>query len=221
MGVLLATLPLLLLVLAFSLAWPEHRSLYLGIGLGSFLTLVLAVGLAAPEHVDRWRRGAEAEKRTGKELSQLVRHGWTVVNDLPDNHGGNRDHVAIAPSGDVYLLDTKAYGGEISVERGVVRVRWLEDPDDGYVRDLTPRMKAVAARLAEDLSLGLGSRPWVTPVVVIWGRWAGAPHVHDGVAWVHGRALAERLAAHAGTENPERHAQVARALASLDSPDPV
>ncbi len=52
-------------------------------------------------------------------------------------------------------------------------------------------------------------------MIVIWGRWTGKPHIHDDVAWVHGDALAHRLGDHAGQDNPERHAQVARALASL------
>jgi Nuclease-related domain len=212
---LLATLPVLLLMVAFSLVWPSHRSLYLGFGVGAAAALVLAFGLAAPEHIDRWRRGAEAEKRTAGELARLVRKGWTVVHDLATPNRGNIDHVAVAPSGEVFLLDTKAPGGLISVEQGVLRVTWLEDPDDGYDRDLTPRMKAAAATLSGELSAKLGHRPWVTPVVVIWGRWAGKPHVHDGVAWVHGDVLADRLSDHAGEENSQLHGRVARALAAL------
>jgi hypothetical protein len=212
---LLAILPILSLAAALSLGWPAHRGFYLGLGIGSAMTLVVAVGLAAPEHVDRWRRGAGGERRTAKELFRPTKEGWIVVQDLPDGTGRNRDHVVIAPSGQVFLLDTKSPGGTISVQRGVLEVNWLEDPDDGYSRDLTPSMKAAAARLAEDLGASLGRRPWVTPMVVIWGRWDGAPHMHDGVAWVHGRVLAERLAAHAGEPNQEAQERVAHALRSL------
>jgi Nuclease-related domain len=212
---LLATLPVLFVMAASSLVEPAHRSLYFGVGLGSTVTLVLASGLAAPEHVDRWRRGAEAEKRTARELARLEPSGWKVLHDLVDARGTNRDHVVVAPSGKVFLLDTKAPSGIVSVERGVLRIRWLEHPDDGYERDLTPRMKGAAASLSRDLSAELGYRPWVTPVVVIWGRWTGSPHIHDDVAWVHGEVLADRLVANAGLENPPLHSRIAAALDSL------
>ena len=147
--------------------------LYLRTALGSIVTFAAALSLATPEHVERWRVGAEAEKRTAKALRRLTKRGWVVMHDLPDDYG-NRDHVAIAPSGKIFLLDTKAPGGRITIEHGVLRVRWLEDPDDGYDKDLTPRMKGAAFGLANDLAAALPHRPWVTPVVVIWGRWTGS-----------------------------------------------
>jgi len=76
-------------------------------------------------------------------------------------------------------------------------------------------MKAAAARLAGSLGQRLPRRPWVTPVVVIWGRWEGAPHFHDGVAWVHGGVLGERLADYAGEHDADKHALVSKALRSL------
>ncbi len=159
LATLLGTPPLLLVMAVSSVVWPAHGSLYFGVALGSTATLVLAFGLAAPEHVDRWRRGGEAEKRTARELAHLERRGWTLFHDVADGRGGNRDHVVVAPSGQVFLLDTKAPSGLISVERGVLRVKWLEDPDDGYDKDLTPRMKAAAARLSGDLSTSSGTGP--------------------------------------------------------------
>jgi hypothetical protein len=76
-------------------------------------------------------------------------------------------------------------------------------------------MKAAAARLSADLTTGVGALVWVTPVVVVWGRWDGKPHVHDGVAWVHGRALAERLLDHSGNPNEPKHGSAVRALRAL------
>jgi len=208
---LVAAIPILLIALVLSWIWPTYRLLYLCAALGSIVTFVAALSLATPEHVERWRVGAEAEKRTAKALRRLTRRGWVVMHDLPDDYG-NRDHVAIAPSGKIFLLDTKAPGGRITIEHGVLRVRWLEDPDDGYDKDLTPRMKGAAFGLANDLAAALPHRPWVTPVVVIWGRWDGEPHVHDDVAWVPGRLLAQRLEANAGPANPERHTRMVDAL---------
>ncbi len=133
------------------------------------------------------------------------------MHDLPDDYG-NRDHVAVAPSGEIFLLDTKAPGGMVTIEHGVLRVRWLEDPDRGYENDLTPRMKGAAAGLADELAPALPQRSWVTPVVVIWGRWDGTPHKHASVAWVHGKVLAERLSANVGAPDHARQARVVQAL---------
>lgn len=219
MGAVLVPVPVIMVVA--SLLSPAHQSFYLGTAVGVTMTLPFMLVLATPEHIDRWRRGAEGEKRTARALRPLEPNGWTIIHDLRGARG-NRDHVAIAPSGDVFLLDTKAPGGNVTVAHGVLTVRWLEDPEDGYEQHLTPRMRGAAAGLAEELGRGLDWRPWVTPVVVIWGRWDGAPHVYDDVAWVPGRLLAQRLAAHAGEQDPSRHSSVVGALTALrtdGSPD--
>ena len=208
---LVAMLPVPALSLVYASVWPMYSLLAFGVAVGSTATFALTTTLVVPEHVERWRWGAEAEKRTAKALRALARRGWIVMHDIPGDYG-NRDHVVIAPSGKVFLLDTKAPGGRVTVERGVLRVRRLDDPDDGYERDLTPRMRGDAAGLAGDLAQALPRRPWVMPVVVIWGRWDGAPHVHADVAWVHGKMLTERLLAHAGTSDPAKQARVVEAL---------
>ena len=208
---LVAMLPVPLLTLAYVSIWPAYRLFAFGTAVGSTITFALTITLVVPERVERWRWGAEAEKRTARRLRRLARRGWMVMHDLPGRYG-NRDHVVVAPSGEIFLLDTKAPGGRVTVEHGVLRVRWLEDPDDGYEKDLTPRMKGAAAGLADDLAQALPRRPWVTPVVVIWGRWDGAPHKHSGVAWVPGKALAERLSANVGSPDHARQARVVEAL---------
>jgi hypothetical protein len=201
-------------MLAFAIVWPQDSLFYLGLAAGALIALPFVVDSLAPEHVDRWRRGAEAEKRTARELRPLVTSGWTVVHDIAGRRRANHDHVAVAPSGEIFLLDSKAPGGVVTIAKGVLRVRWIEDPDDGYETDLTPRMKAAAAGLSQDLARGLAGRPWVTPVVVVWGRWDGDPHIHHGVAWVHGSIVADRLASNAGTPHPAKHAAVVAALRS-------
>ncbi len=107
-------------------------------------------------------------------------------------------------------MDSKAPGDNVTVSGGVLKVQWREDPDDGYEQELNPRMRGAAAGLAGELAVVLGRRPWVTPVVVVWGDCNGAPHVHDGVAWVHGGGFLLAVAACAGARTTEadlvRHA---------------
>ena len=208
---LAALLPVPLVMLAFASVWPAFSQFAFGVAVGSTITFALAITLAVPEHIERWQWGAEAERRTARALRALAKRGWIVMHDLSSDYG-NRDHVAVALSGEIFLLDTKAPGGRITVEQGVLRVRWLEDLDDGYEYDLTPRMKGAAAGLADDLAQALPRRPWVTPVVVIWGRWDGDLHMHSGVIWVHGKKLAERLSANVRLPDLARQARIVEAL---------
>lgn len=149
--VLLAMVPVPAVMLLSALLWPAHHSFLLGIAIGSCMTLPFVLDLAAPEHIDRRRRGAEGEKRTAKTLRSLTKQGWEILHDIAGERS-NRDHVVIAPSGEVFLLDTKAPGGNVTVSGGVLKVQWREDPDDGYEQELNPRMRGAAAGLADDLA---------------------------------------------------------------------
>ncbi|MBV8999995.1 MAG: NERD domain-containing protein [Solirubrobacterales bacterium] len=80
----------------------------------------------------RWRLGADGERATARPIRPLLRCGWTLINDTP-TAWGNIDHVLIGPPG-VFLLESKNLNGLVSIERGVLSVRWREDPDDGYER---------------------------------------------------------------------------------------
>ncbi len=142
----------------------------------------------------RWRRPAEAAQRTVRALRPIEKAGWLVEHDLATPRG-NRDHVVVGPGG-AFLLDTKVLGGEIAVEDGVLRVSWLEDPDDGYESPrLAPRMRAAASALHHDLRTQTRVSVPVRPVVVIWGRFDQRIVEHDGLAYVRGDALSEWLEA--------------------------
>jgi hypothetical protein len=81
-----------------SLFQPDHMSFYWGLGLGIALTTLVALGDSPPEHIDRWRRGAEGEKSTAKKLRRLSRDGWVLLNDI-DLGRRNIDHVLVGPPG--------------------------------------------------------------------------------------------------------------------------
>jgi hypothetical protein len=62
-----------------------------------------------------WRRGARGERRTARALRPLLRAGWTVLHDVAIPHSrANADHVLIGPPG-VFLVDTKAWHGRITL----------------------------------------------------------------------------------------------------------
>jgi hypothetical protein len=173
---------------------PEHLELFLGMGLGATLAMAIILFDSPPHHIERWRQGAEGERATAKALRRIVRDGWTLVHDV-DTGRGNIDHILVGPPG-VFVLESKNLNGTITVKSGTLAVRWREDPTDGYE---SPRLAACMRQRAAGLSGGLRSLGiagvWVQPVVVLWGSFEQRSIESDGVAWVHGPALAEVLAA--------------------------
>jgi hypothetical protein len=190
---------------------PEHFELYLGIGLGIAVTMTMVFFDSPPHHIERWRQGAEGEQATARALRRLVSDGWTLVHDVEIGHG-NLDHILVGPPG-VFLLETKKLHGAMTVERGVLSVRWREDPTDGYDNvQLAPRMRARAAELsAAPRSQGI-DRVWVQPTVVLWGAFEQRSIQSDGVAWIDGRALAAVLLARPTALTPDRIREATSAL---------
>jgi hypothetical protein len=95
----------------------------------------------------------------------------------------------------VFLLDSKSLHGDLSVERGVLSVRWREDPEDGYENwRLTPRMQTLARALGERFEqAGVSDAP-IQPVVVLWGRFEQRSIRSKGcVAWIQGGELGATL----------------------------
>jgi hypothetical protein len=74
-AVLLAIVPVPAIMLVCSIVWPGFRTFDLGAAVGVTTTLPFVLTLVPPEHIDRWRRGAEAERRTAKALRRLSAAG--------------------------------------------------------------------------------------------------------------------------------------------------
>lgn len=102
--------------------------------------------------------GAIGEERTAELLRQLDEGSWTVEHDRPSERG-NWDHVVRGPSG-VYLIDSKRLSRPAKVlGDGLV---------SGRLRLSGASFRAAAAELAAELRFD-GQRPWVQPIVVVWG----------------------------------------------------
>jgi hypothetical protein len=122
---------------------PAHIDLYAGLAVGAAAAMALCCLDSPPQHIERWRTGAEGEKKTARALRPLLREGWVLLNDLPLSFG-NIDHVLIGPPG-VFMLETKNLSGLVSVADDAVTVRWLEEPHDGYLNESIGRRARVAA----------------------------------------------------------------------------
>jgi hypothetical protein len=184
------------LVVALSVAGtivPGQARFWLGMLAGGTISLYMALRDSPPWHIEKWRIGQEGERRTAKALRKLPSPDWRVWHDLPGRSGTNVDHVVLGPAG-LFLLDSENYSGEAAIEGGELRVRWLEDREDGWTcHGLVPRMRAASAELSERIESATGVRAWVQPVVVLWMPFTPERADVSGVCFVQGQSLAAWL----------------------------
>ena len=148
-----------------------------------------------PQHVQKWKRGAEGERKTEKVLEPLERRGWTVEHDVQRDGRANLDHIATCSAG-VFLLETKNLMGTIGFEDGVLVARQFDDEDEIFrYHRLASRLRGQAKELSARLHAETGRRTWVSAVVVIWGHFPDGEVTHEKVTYIHGDKLAAWLAA--------------------------
>ena len=187
----------------------------LGMLAGATMAFYVALRESPPWHIEKWRMGEEGERLTAKALRTLPRPEWTTWHDLPGAHRTNLDHVVVGPAG-VFLLDSKNFSGEGRIEGGELRVRWIDDPQDGWVcKGMASRMRAASAELKERIEAATRVRVWVQPVVVLWMPFPQGVVQSSDVFFVRGDALVEWLATRA---NSNRSFDVGKVAALLDDP---
>jgi len=71
---------------------------------------------------EAYERGALGEESTARALAALPELDWRVFHDVhwPGRRYANIDHVVVGPGG-VFVVDSKAWSGEIEVAEGVLR----------------------------------------------------------------------------------------------------
>ena len=63
---------------------PEHMTFYWGVGLGVAFGVVVALADSPPHHIERWRKGAEGEKRPRRRCGRLsARAGPSSTTSIP------------------------------------------------------------------------------------------------------------------------------------------
>jgi len=195
----------------------------LGLGLGVLIGIYTVLRDSPPAHIERWRRGAEGERRTARSLAPLRRSGCVLLHDLPDRRSsgrdlkGNIDHVVVSTAG-VFLLDSKWLGGEATIDGDVVRVQMLDDEDASYeMSRLASGMRGRAVRLQEDIAQQTGVRN-VQAVVVFWNRFPAGLVEQGRVVYVEGARLAEWLRQQSPTIAAEQVPFIANAIREARTP---
>jgi hypothetical protein len=176
----------------------------LGVVLGGLAAVAAGWGLRfrpSPDAV-AWRRGAAGERRTGRLLGQLERHGWEVLHDLAvPGSRANIDHLAIGPGG-VFVIDSKQYRGRLQLDP-TGRLWHGRYP-------LAPTLRAVGFEADQAAQVLPDPGVVVVPIVAVHGAqvpWGKV--VTKGVPVVAARRLPSMLRALPAVLGPERVAWLA------------
>lgn len=208
--VLLGAALLLLALLANALVAVLHLSLWFGgVVTGVLAGFFTAAACSPPAWIDNWQDGALGEKRTGEQLAPSAKEGWRILHDLPAEHG-NIDHIVVGPGG-VFLLDSKRWHGQVTIEADTAIIRRLEDPALSYRYDGAGHVRSLAHQVHKRLREQTHARVWVTPVIIIWGEF---PEQVSGerCTFVHGDVLAGWLRSQPQRVAPSRIDQLVAAL---------
>lgn len=173
--------------------------------LGAMLILLYVMwALGGDAHSLSWVWGRMGEQQTEDVLEKLDGR-WRVEHDLPRARG-NWDHVVVGPGG-VFLLETKSYRATATVRDDTLYLGRFPFRGSGF--------RSAAAALSEALAPLVSRRPWVQPVVVIWGEFPQRLHEEEGVTYVSGSAVLDWLCSREETLSDERRDEIATALQRL------
>ena len=142
----------------------------------------------------RWEAGLEGERRTAAMLAPLGREGWAGFYDrrIPGARRANADHVLVAPSGRVFLVDSKQWSGRYRVRLYRGRLFHGSIDKDGQVDGV----------LFEADLVGRALRARVTPIIAVHNAPVdGGGLLLRGVPVIPADRLVELLRRHAGQPN--------------------
>jgi hypothetical protein len=147
--------------------------------LGVMLTLAFfGWTIGGDAHSLSWMWGRVGEQQTEEALQGLGPE-WHVEHDIPRQRG-NWDHVVVGPAG-VFVLETKSYRARAVAANDVLYLGRFPFKGGGF--------RFAAKELGEALQPYVERRPWVQPVVVIWGDFLQLRHEENGVAYLAGGEL--------------------------------
>jgi hypothetical protein len=165
----------------------------LGLGGGAVLALLIALRLL-PDLMnrpisrqikarDRADRGALAEEKVGDLLAQLDPQTFLVLHDIPSPYG-NIDHIVIGKESGVYLLETKAHGGRVELAEDRLLVN-RKPPEKDFIAQALKN----TYWLRDEIEKAVGSKVWITPVVVFTNAFVQASQPVKGVHVVNKKYL--------------------------------
>jgi hypothetical protein len=127
-------------------------------------------------------RGARGEEKIGSLLENLG-EDYLVIHDVASPYG-NIDHIVIGKESGIFLLETKAHGGRVSVKEGRLLVNG-HDPEKDFIAQALHN----TYWLREKTRLVMNMEPWITPVLVFTNAFVERTAPVKGVVIVNKKFL--------------------------------
>lgn len=127
-------------------------------------------------------RGARAEERIGLILDGLS-EDYFVLHDIVSPYG-NIDHVVITRQGGIFLIETKAHGGKVSVVNGQLLVNGHAPEKDFIAQALRNTYW-----FRDTIKAVINAEPWVTPIVVFTNAFVERTPPVEGVRVINKKYL--------------------------------
>jgi hypothetical protein len=104
-------------------------------------------------------RGAQSEEKIGEMLADLS-EDFLVLHDIESPYG-NIDHIVFSKRNGVFLIETKAHGGHVTIEDDDLQVNGKPPEKDFITQTLNNTYW-----LKQEISYLIGPSPWITPILV-------------------------------------------------------
>lgn len=161
-----------------------NNSQTLGLSGGAILALLLLLRVI-PDFAERKTRqkdkeerrairGAQAEEKVESLLDDLG-EGYWVLHDVESPYG-NIDHLVISQESGIFLLETKAHGGQVTPADGHLLVNG-HDPEKDFVAQCLRNTYWVR----DQVGAVIGVKPWITPLLVFTNAFVRGPLSIKGV----------------------------------------
>jgi hypothetical protein len=183
----LLTIGVVLLILLLA-----NNSKGLGIGGFGFLGLIILARVVMNyseaktnkmiKEEKRAIRGAKGEEKVGSILESLGTD-YLVIHDVVSPYG-NIDHIVISKQNGIFLLETKAHGGRVSVNDGRLLVNG-HDPEKDFIAQCLNN----TYWLREKIQSLTGFQVWITPVLVFTNAFVERTAPIKGVTIVNKKFL--------------------------------
>jgi hypothetical protein len=130
-------------------------------------------------------RGAVAEEKVGAILDTLPKAEYRVMHDVRSPYG-NIDHVVVTKNGNVFLIETKAHGGKVSLSGDNLLING-HAPEKNFIRQTTNNaywLKGEVKRLT-------GSDVWVNSILVFTNAFVPTLPQIKGIQIIGQRSLSQ------------------------------
>jgi uncharacterized membrane protein (DUF485 family) len=133
-------------------------------------------------------RGAEGEEAVGQILENFAKSRHMVLHDVKCPYG-NLDHILLTESGKVFLIETKAHGGSVTLDKKQTLLINNQPAEKDFIKQAIGN----TYWFKEELDRITGEATWVNTIIVFANAFVPKPYVVKNVLIINKRFLREHL----------------------------